>query len=86
MFRWGCYGKKYLVGRKCPGYPDRAEVETTMKSGERAKDGLVGANVGNGGERIIRRLLGGPKHLRLERLRQGRERQLYWWQVKELIP
>lgn len=57
-----------------------------MKSGERAKDGLVGANVGNGGERIIRRLLGGPKHLRLERLRQGRERQLYWWQVKELIP
>lgn len=28
--RWRCYCKKYLVGRECPGYPDRAEVESAM--------------------------------------------------------
>ncbi|GAB1287775.1 Integrator complex subunit 3 [Apodemus speciosus] len=25
--RWRCYSQKYLVGRKCSGYPDGAEVE-----------------------------------------------------------
>lgn len=28
--RWRCYCKKYLVGRECPGYPDRAEVESPV--------------------------------------------------------
>lgn len=82
MIRWGYYDQKYLVGRKCSGYPDGAEVESTVKGGERARDGLVGCKCGRWGGR----LLGDSKHLRAERLRQGREKQFYGWQVKEFMP
>lgn len=49
--RWRCYSQKYLVGRKCSGYPDGAEVESTVKGGARARHGHEGCGYGTWGRK-----------------------------------